>query len=35
MSSSHEKIFKLALPTPFAVGDVNVYIVKGESANTD
>ena len=29
--SSNEKIFKLALPTPFAVGDVNVYIVKGEA----
>lgn len=26
-----EKIFKLVLPTPFAVGDVNVYIVKGDS----
>ena len=29
--SSNEKIIKLALPTPFAVGDVNVYIVKGEA----
>ncbi|WP_144460268.1 MBL fold metallo-hydrolase [Siminovitchia fortis] len=26
-----EKIFKLVLPTPFDVGDVNVYLVKGDS----
>ncbi|RST73750.1 MBL fold metallo-hydrolase [Siminovitchia acidinfaciens] len=26
-----EKIFKLVLPTPFAVGDVNVYLVKGDT----
>lgn len=31
MASSSEKIIKLSLPTPFAVGDVNVYIVKGEA----
>ncbi|MCC3358746.1 MBL fold metallo-hydrolase [Bacillus sp. REN16] len=24
-------VFKITLPTPFAVGDVNVYVVKGES----
>ncbi|WP_010284479.1 MBL fold metallo-hydrolase [Bacillus timonensis] len=24
-------VFKITLPTPFAVGDVNVYIVKGDS----
>ncbi|MFS0643933.1 MBL fold metallo-hydrolase [Siminovitchia sp. 179-K 8D1 HS] len=27
----HGDIMKLVLPTPFAVGDVNVYIVKGEA----
>ncbi|TYR82505.1 MBL fold metallo-hydrolase [Priestia megaterium] len=26
-----EQLYKLVLPTPFAVGDVNVYIVKGQS----
>ncbi|MBD8003495.1 MBL fold metallo-hydrolase [Bacillus norwichensis] len=26
-----EKINKLVLPTPFAVGDVNVYLIKGDS----
>ncbi len=26
-----EKIMKLVLPTPFSVGDVNVYLVKGDS----
>lgn len=26
-----EKVIKLVMPTPFAVGDVNVYIVKGDS----
>ena len=26
-----EKIMKMVLPTPFSVGDVNVYLVKGDS----
>lgn len=26
-----EKIMKLSLPTPFPVGDVNVYLIKGEA----
>nr|WP_249317053.1 MBL fold metallo-hydrolase [Bacillus sp. FJAT-50079] len=25
------QVFKITLPTPFAVGDVNVYIIKGEA----
>lgn len=31
MVSLNEKIIKIELPTPFAVGDVNVYVVKGDA----
>ena len=31
MTTSYEKIIKLVLPTPFAVGDVNTCIVKGDA----
>ncbi|MBS4176424.1 MBL fold metallo-hydrolase [Lederbergia citrea] len=31
MISSYEKIIKLILPTPFAVGDVNAYVVKNDA----
>jgi glyoxylase-like metal-dependent hydrolase (beta-lactamase superfamily II) len=31
MSGWNGNIAKITLPTPFAVGDVNVYIIKGES----
>ncbi|MBS4194579.1 MBL fold metallo-hydrolase [Lederbergia citri] len=31
MVSFEEKIIKFELPTPFAVGDVNVYVVKGDA----
>ncbi len=30
MDLKTEKIMKIELPTPFAVGDVNVYLIKGE-----
>lgn len=26
-----EKIIPISIPTPFAVGDVNVYLLKGEA----
>ncbi|CAM3959638.1 MBL fold metallo-hydrolase [Lederbergia lenta] len=31
MVNSFDEIIKLTLPTPFVVGDVNVYIVKGDA----
>ncbi|WP_394356207.1 MBL fold metallo-hydrolase [Bacillus changyiensis] len=27
----HEKIIPISIPTPFAIGDVNIYLVKGEA----
>lgn len=31
MEGSMDKIFKLTIPTPFAVGPVNVYVIKGDT----
>ncbi|MDQ7863184.1 hypothetical protein RCO48_25470 [Peribacillus frigoritolerans] len=31
MANWNGDIAKIALPTPFAVGDVNVYVVKGDA----
>ncbi|MER2141021.1 MAG: MBL fold metallo-hydrolase, partial [Priestia megaterium] len=27
----NEQLYKIVLPTPFAVGDVNVFVIKGQT----